>query len=452
VFGGSLRSDVICSACGHTSTTLDHFTNLSLDIPPPAAILPAPIIPRAHHHSVNGKAGAAAAKAAKGLVGAARVSHMRRLQREQAHAEGSGAEPTPERSSDAGGTGAPGWSEGATVAGEDSEEAAQDTLSSPPRRPQAQDDAHPAAAARGAAGLQDAAAAATNVVGTQGPVAAAAGAAAAAPSHPALTGYLRWPGASLVGSLRRFVRAEQLGSGEQWRCEGCDARRDAVKQLSLLRLPPVLVLHAKRFEHPGGMRAAAKKLDTFVAFPLEGLRMAPFLSSTVLRARHHLAQQAQQAPRAQQRAQGGSAAAAEALLGHPAAPGTVRRTRSQGGGAARLAATLSGGRAACSAGTNNADAAGPAGAAAHCSTADGPEQEDPAAAGEFLYDLFAVVCHRGTFQGGHYVCYVRCADGAWYLCDDAYVARVDAEAVRNCQAYMLFYGQRGLLPFHSGGA
>jgi hypothetical protein len=58
-----------------------------------------------------------------------------------------------------------------------------------------------------------------------------------------------------------------------------------VKQLSLRALPPVLVLHAKRFEHPGGLRAVARKLDTDLAFPLTGLDMRPFLSSSVLRAR-----------------------------------------------------------------------------------------------------------------------------------------------------------------------
>lgn len=92
-------------------------------------------------------------------------------------------------------------------------------------------------------------------------------------------------------------------------------------------------------------------------------------------------------------------------------------------------------------------------------------------------------------QGGHYVAYVRCGDGHWYLCDDAWVvageqwtdkksggfvsvaaancvsastslrqghmltehcfghppSTVDEDHVRNCQAYMLFYAQKGLL-------
>lgn len=34
-FGGLLRSDVTCRACGHTSTAFDPFLDLSLDLPPP---------------------------------------------------------------------------------------------------------------------------------------------------------------------------------------------------------------------------------------------------------------------------------------------------------------------------------------------------------------------------------------------------------------------------------
>lgn len=33
-FGGLLRSDVTCRACGHTSTAFDPFLDLSLDLPP----------------------------------------------------------------------------------------------------------------------------------------------------------------------------------------------------------------------------------------------------------------------------------------------------------------------------------------------------------------------------------------------------------------------------------
>ncbi|KAJ6568221.1 hypothetical protein DFH09DRAFT_432418 [Mycena vulgaris] len=45
-----------------------------------------------------------------------------------------------------------------------------------------------------------------------------------------------------------------------------------------------------------------------------------------------------------------------------------------------------------------------------------------AAKKESLYELYALICHIGTIEGGHYVAYVRHdknAQSEWYLCDDS---------------------------------
>lgn len=60
---------------------------------------------------------------------------------------------------------------------------------------------------------------------------------------------------------------------------------------------------------------------------------------------------------------------------------------------------------------------------------------------EFLYDAFAVVCHRGSCSGGHYVSYVR-RGGRWFLADDALITEVPTAVVENCMAYMVFYRLR----------
>ncbi|GLU01229.1 hypothetical protein SLE2022_185420 [Rubroshorea leprosula] len=60
------------------------------------------------------------------------------------------------------------------------------------------------------------------------------------------------------------------------------------------------------------------------------------------------------------------------------------------------------------------------------------------------YEIFAVVCHSGILQTGHYVTYLRVKD-QWYKCDDPWINEVDEETVRASQTYMLFYVQRRLV-------
>ncbi|KAL0041778.1 hypothetical protein WJX79_004163 [Trebouxia sp. C0005] len=57
------------------------------------------------------------------------------------------------------------------------------------------------------------------------------------------------------------------------------------------------------------------------------------------------------------------------------------------------------------------------------------------------YRLHGVVCHKGNLLGGHYIGYVRCGEH-WYQFDDARVTLVPEEYVRMSNAYMLFYLQQ----------
>lgn len=58
-----------------------------------------------------------------------------------------------------------------------------------------------------------------------------------------------------------------------------------------------------------------------------------------------------------------------------------------------------------------------------------------------LYDLFAVVNHRGDMGGGHYTSFV-CKAGEWFQCDDDIISRVLPSEVLCSQGYLLFYIQR----------
>ncbi|CAL8466572.1 g6108 [Coccomyxa elongata] len=229
---------------------------------------------------------------------------------------------------------------------------------------------HPSASCENAAGA---------AAGDYGPAATdrgagpAAAADAAGEAGPAGRGYgnitggtgaapvmTQYGAASLVGCLHRFVRPESLGPGERWTCERCRLQQRAIKQMSIRRLPLVLCLHVKRFEHMG----VGKKLNTPLIFAPH-LDVRPYLSSTVLRKRF-----------------------------------TAKHT-------------LAGG---------------------------GPKngEKSPADSNSAIYELYAVVCHRGNLQGGHYVAYIKCKS-SWYLCDDGFVLEVDEATACSPSAYMLYY-------------
>lgn len=578
IFSGVLRSDVVCSSCGSTSSTKDTFTHLSLDIPPRNVLIPPPILPRPNISSINGKAGTAAAKSSKQLVGAAKAAHLARLSRLHAQQAVEAGIPA-----DCGGTTAVAATtttpatdnntnnpkSAATCAGIPSEITADDCISEmnsasvthhndgkgtvhPPKLPLQQSTRknsvfhapcpspqptdgsmlsfEQASAVGGAtAATRDTLSSPKREAspGVDTDVAAATKGGSKAnkggvnkdthsmngtPSlHPALVGYSRYPGLSLNGCLKRFVWPESLDNSERWTCSCCGTRQGAIKQLSISRLPSVLVLHAKRFEHSGDARATAKKLNTYLSFPLEGLDMVPYLSSNALRQRHigrrgeNYADDHAEGDCVKEGARKGSGR-------HENKEHDIRRTRSAGKVTTEEAEVHDHGRD--DGGGGDGDNTNDNGAAA---TGKAPvrrtrsqralEEEapvetsapaggsrtkkggDPAAAGRkkqdivrkagekqdgiedendneeddrgdgdkieldsgtrgTLYDAFAVVCHLGNFQGGHYFAYVRCEDGAWYICNDEYVAPVSEEVVKNCEAYMLFYGQRDLMSWH----
>ncbi|KAJ1959244.1 hypothetical protein GGI12_004434, partial [Dipsacomyces acuminosporus] len=68
--------------------------------------------------------------------------------------------------------------------------------------------------------------------------------------------------------LAEFTKPEQLGEDDLWYCSKCQKHQQATKKFDLWRVPEVLVVHLKRFQHS---RAWRDKLDAFVDFPIESL-------------------------------------------------------------------------------------------------------------------------------------------------------------------------------------
>ena len=84
-------------------------------------------------------------------------------------------------------------------------------------------------------------------------------------SLPVPEGKARREPATLDDCLREFAKEEMLTGDEQWRCSKCKDFRDAKKKFDIWKVPPVLIVHLKRFKYlPTGER---RKVRTFVDFP-----------------------------------------------------------------------------------------------------------------------------------------------------------------------------------------
>ncbi|KAF2287289.1 hypothetical protein GH714_039548 [Hevea brasiliensis] len=88
---------------------------------------------------------------------------------------------------------------------------------------------------------------------------------------------------TLSACLDLFSRPEKLGSDQKLYCQNCQEKQDSFKQMSISRLPLVLSLHIKRFEH-SVVRRMARKIDWHLQFPFS-LDMTSYLSSSIVRNR-----------------------------------------------------------------------------------------------------------------------------------------------------------------------
>lgn len=79
---------------------------------------------------------------------------------------------------------------------------------------------------------------------------------------------------TLDDCLRFSTQPEKLREENAIYCSNCKAHVQGNKQMSVYRLPRVLIIHLKRFKQAGGF---LKKLDTLVRFPVDGFDMSEYL-------------------------------------------------------------------------------------------------------------------------------------------------------------------------------
>ncbi|XP_053722235.1 ubiquitin carboxyl-terminal hydrolase 8 isoform X1 [Synchiropus splendidus] len=79
---------------------------------------------------------------------------------------------------------------------------------------------------------------------------------------------------SLQDCLRLFSKEEKLTDNNKVFCRHCKAHRDSSKKLEIWKVPPILLVHLKRFSYEGRWK---QKLQTTVDFPLDCLDLTQYV-------------------------------------------------------------------------------------------------------------------------------------------------------------------------------
>lgn len=184
---------------------------------------------------------------------------------------------------------------------------------------------------------------------------------------------------TLEECMDSFAKEERIPEAY---CSKCKDHVVSTKGLSIWRLPPVLIIHLKRFQFTEHMR---RKLRNLVVFPTEGLDLSRIVASS--------SQQEQN--------QEDSKKHGTKMNGNMMSQEEEEDDK--------------------------------------CSNLSGKKKHQQVNEST-LYDLYGVVHHQGALSTGHYVASLRSEnDDKWRLFNDAQVYEVDGKDIVDSSAYILFY-------------
>nr|CAD7394816.1 unnamed protein product [Timema cristinae] len=261
--------------------------------------------------------------------------------------------------------------------------------------------------------------------------------------------------------LEAFTKEEHLGEDEKYYCSKCREHQVANKKLQIWRLPPILIVHLKRFQFVNGKWVKSQKI---VNFPFDDFDPTAYLASvpkhTVVRHQElkltgdinlmdkvdhqhpvPLYGSEEAISLAIARKNVGCSLVeivpsrealnceSETKIDISLRNGTLPNIRQSVLARERLEST----------------------SLVRTPVTDGAlqdfhqhriiEKNDPFS---LKYRLYAIVCHSGILGGGHYVSYACNPNGKWYCYNDSSCKEINMVHIDTSSAYMLFYEREGL--------
>jgi ubiquitin carboxyl-terminal hydrolase 6/32 len=261
----------------------------------------------------------------------------------------------------------------------------------------------------------------------------------------------------LEDCLKAFTKEEEMGMEDSWYCSNCKEQREATKKLEIWTLPPVLIVHLKRFHNVNGRWVKSQRHvqmplsdvniydhltpPTYVediSSPPEGASGSDVVESNPPPTDASGGDEATPVP-VPDEAPIAADAAGTADTHMPATPvgSIIAEAATEGGGAAAATGVPSKPESTPTSTTTNRsnimwDKLDPH---AH-------QYVDPNC--DRIYDLSAMTIHLGIMGGGHYVAYGKNPNSQWVFFNDSSAKDVPEERVGKENGYCLFYTARGL--------
>lgn len=196
--------------------------------------------------------------------------------------------------------------------------------------------------------------------------------------------------------MEAFTKDEILTGDEKYNCPKCKEFQLATKKLQIFRLPPIMIIHLKRFQFVNNRWIKSQKV---VNVPLEDFDPTPYLAAvpkeTILRHKRNL----EAKTREETKAKAESEARAETDEISESSEDVLQDFHQH-----RLV--------------------------------DGKDPFD------LRYRLYAVLSHHGFLGTGHYIAYALNPNGKWYFYNDSSIKETASPDTK--AAYLLFYEREGL--------
>ncbi|XP_041750795.2 ubiquitin carboxyl-terminal hydrolase 32-like isoform X1 [Coregonus clupeaformis] len=308
---------------------------------------------------------------------------------------------------------------------------------------------------------------------------------------------------SLDSCLQAFTSEEELGEDELYYCSKCKTHRLATKKLDLWRLPPILIIHLKRFQFMNGRWIKSQKI---VRFPRETFDPSAFLTprdadQSQQSWRDGLGEELHDTVGGVPKSGGGdtvcnptltlnngkdslcSGRMASTPLSGDVSPNCSPQSEGRRQGCGRVLPMesryqLSLSKESLDSGRESpmeleASGMGSRGEGLNDSTSGEDTARDcdnTTSVSELesngytedsidleasqdqrdkicldpMYNLYAISCHSGILGGGHYVTYAKNPNEKWYCYNDSSCKELRSEEIDADSAYILFYEQQGV--------